>query len=185
MCQISSPFSTSWVVPKNQSKSGSLWNVSKRGFLWWGVVSTPSNPQAGWPQPYRLFTTAYSIYSQLRSISVGLSFIHNQRTSLTVVTGPTCDGDVLFLQAVINFSNVLFGIDEKKSRSHYWRINSKKFLLLRLQFLQATDCRPACSLNKEDFFKQNLQEIIWKLSFIYRRVFIIRTSDISELLTQY
>jgi hypothetical protein len=47
-CQISSPFPTAWFVPQNQSKSESLWNVTKRKVLWWGVVSTPPNPKTGW-----------------------------------------------------------------------------------------------------------------------------------------
>jgi hypothetical protein len=65
--------------------------------------------------PCRLFATAYSIYLQLRYISVCLSCVRNQRTRLAVVRGPTYDGYVVCLQAVVGFSKVLFDINEKKS----------------------------------------------------------------------
>jgi hypothetical protein len=58
-------------------------------------------------------------YSQVRSISGGLSFIRNQKTRLAVVTRSTYDGYLVFSQAVVDFSNVLIGINEKNSGSDY------------------------------------------------------------------
>jgi hypothetical protein len=40
-------------------------------FLWWGVVIPTPNPLAGGPPPCRLSAAAYSIYTQLPSISGG------------------------------------------------------------------------------------------------------------------
>jgi hypothetical protein len=80
---ITSPFSIVYVTPNDHSNSEALWNGK---FLWLGVVALCPTP--GWQtSSCWLCTTAYSIYSQLPSISGGHSSNHNLRTPRAVATG--------------------------------------------------------------------------------------------------
>jgi len=66
---LSWAFFVALVAPKYQSSSEAYsLTVSQRTFLRWGVVSTSPNPPCRRTTPCRLSSTAYSVYSQLRSI---------------------------------------------------------------------------------------------------------------------
>jgi hypothetical protein len=66
---------------------GSVRFFVTRLFLWWRVVSPTPNPLSRRTTPCFLSATAYSIYSQLTSISGGRSSIRNPRTRHAVGTG--------------------------------------------------------------------------------------------------
>jgi hypothetical protein len=70
---------------------------NNKNVLRWGVVSPTPNPPCWRTTPYWLSETAYSVNSQLPSVTGGLPSIHNLRTHHAVVkrTHPTWHGVVL------------------------------------------------------------------------------------------
>jgi hypothetical protein len=62
---------------------------NNKNLLWWEVVSprlNPPTPPSWRTTPCRLSATAYSVYSQLPSVTGGLPYISNLRTRQAVVT---------------------------------------------------------------------------------------------------
>jgi hypothetical protein len=75
---IQDPFSFVGRLSKESVQvRGFLWSFVTSLFLWWGVVSTTSNPPSWRTTPCRLSTTAYSVHSQLPSKTDG-GLLHPQ-----------------------------------------------------------------------------------------------------------
>jgi hypothetical protein len=69
MCPISCILSFAYVFRKNQSKSGALGNISKQAFFTMTSYVYYADPPSWRIIPCRLSATAYSVYSQVPSIS--------------------------------------------------------------------------------------------------------------------